>query len=348
MPTIRALTLHIPHGSINTTEIAELIRKLSLCMEKEGLKAWTLRAIVDLERETCEDRIAVASRFCSLAKNNVLVHVGALREQCSLAELLSLCENIFASMVCRDRSCLTNVFKKLWSEQLEVDMYTRFAVLVGGEVRTAYFPATVVAREPSIYTAYRYVDAAISWDISDIVNWFSAVNKKLEKIVKNCLGNSIERIVHDLSLSPWMSESVVEVVEKKYGVKIPEPGSISAIQGVNEWILSLAEKLERRGLEIEGFNETMFAVAEDNVLNEYVRIGRVKLHDLIAFASYCVAGVDMVAAPYSLDPVTIASDLWTVYRLKKKPLGARILPVKAEPGSKIELKRFGTTWVARP
>ncbi len=142
----------------------------------------------------------------------------------------------------------------------------------------------------------------------------------------------------DLSVSPWMEDSSLGLTEMVAGVRMPRPGFTLGVRAVNEAIRSAASKLQS-----VGFNEVMLPVGEDSRLKARASEGDVTARYLAMLSGVCVAGLDMVAVP--ADEAGIAGlilDVASYSRAKGSPLGVRIIPVEgAEPGDKVDLRRFG-------
>jgi len=100
-----------------------------------------------------------------------------------------------------------------------------------------------------------------------------------------------------------------------------------------------------------GFNEVMLPLAEDDRLKELAAVGQLRFRDLLAATPACVAGLDMVPLPSTTETRVlkwVMRDLDAASKLKRKPLGMRVLLVGAAPGEEVELGMFGKTPGARP
>jgi uncharacterized protein (UPF0210 family) len=153
----------------------------------------------------------------------------------------------------------------------------------------------------------------------------------------------------DYSVSPWMEDSSARLVEEISGVPIPEPGSISAVAKLNE---AVKEAALRAKVKSTGFCELMLPVAEDDVLKQRALEGRLRLRDLIALSTVCVAGVDMVVIPaeYSLKHIEgLLKDMLEIAKLKGKVVGVRVIPYHSvKPGESVDLGLFGRVPVIPP
>jgi uncharacterized protein (UPF0210 family) len=145
------------------------------------------------------------------------------------------------------------------------------------------------------------------------------------------------RILIDYSISPWREKSVVDLIES-LGYRLLEPGFNYGVFLLNELIKSIAEKIGYG----RGYNEVMLPYAEDQGLIDTGREGLLRAKHLLLYSTTCVAGPDMIVVPR--DEVKLwrfILDTYSVWRIKKKPLSMRIIPVDENPGGTIDLGRFG-------
>ncbi|MFN3621586.1 MAG: DUF711 family protein, partial [Nitrososphaerales archaeon] len=153
----------------------------------------------------------------------------------------------------------------------------------------------------------------------------------------------------DYSISPWMEDSSARLVEEVSGVPIPEPGSISAVAMLNRAVYDAAVKAN---IKSTGFCELMLPVAEDNVLKQRALEGRLRLRDLIALSTLCVAGVDMAVIPAEDSLKTIKGlleDMFKIAEFKSRVLGVRLIPYYCvKPGETVDLGLFGEVPVIPP
>lgn len=152
----------------------------------------------------------------------------------------------------------------------------------------------------------------------------------------------------DYSVSPWMEDSSARLVETVSGVAISEPGSMAAIAKLN---LSIQNAASKACVRSTGFCELMLPVAEDDVLKLRGREGRLRLRDLIALSTVCVAGVDMAVIPDDSVMVVdgLMKDAYHISRLKGKVVGVRVIPYPGvESGDTVRLGLFGEVPVIPP
>ena len=153
----------------------------------------------------------------------------------------------------------------------------------------------------------------------------------------------------DHSISPWMEESSARLVEAVSGVPIPELGSVAAVAKLNRVVQDAASKA---GVKETGFCELMLPVAEDDILKLRGREGRLRLRDLVALSTVCVAGVDMAVVPAD-DAIPavekLMEDVYQVSMFKRRVLGVRVIPYPGvEPGDNVRLGFFGEVPVIPP
>ncbi|RLE66126.1 MAG: hypothetical protein DRJ38_02475 [Thermoprotei archaeon] len=226
---------------------------------------------------------------------------------------------------------------------------TRFAFSIGPQPLTPYFPVT-----SSPLTGYTisllYVNDLLTEVSSSNENCLIKLENKIKKICENIKNKALEISSRtglaflgvDLSISPWLEESVVPLIEKIKGdISIGTPGTLHTLYKIN----SVLEKVSRSG-KVIGFNEIMLPLAEDNGLKRRVREGDIGFKELMMYCLACVAGLDMVPIPeWTEDKVLIHlfKDLFTIYAIKKKVLGVRLIPVNVEAGEEVDLGIFGKT-----
>jgi uncharacterized protein (UPF0210 family) len=227
---------------------------------------------------------------------------------------------------------------------------TRIATLFGegGGLLTPYFPLSMNTRYGegvalALLYARDLVDAYRVEGLTGMVESACRILSRAESIGR-CIASTmgIDYYGLDYSLSPWMDDSVALLIEEISGSTLPNPGSLHTVSRINNLI---HEAAIRCGILPTGFCEIMLPVAEDNILKERVRDGMLRLRDLIALSSFCVAGVDMVVIPAEIPDrilLGVMLDLSEVSRLKGKPIGLRIIPYPGvKPGDRIDLGVFG-------
>lgn len=221
------------------------------------------------------------------------------------------------------------------------DAAKRFAALIGGELETPYYPASVNLRGggTGIALAVLYPKDLIGvTNIEDLRAKLSSLRSAEEfgRRVADLAGIEYRGI--DASLSPpWGWESVVDVLEQLGRKLSSPPGFMMSIWRVNKELMELPIKKL-------GFNEVMLPpLAEDERLKERARSGELSFKDLTMYSSVCVAGVDMVPIPVSdvFKVRGVIEDLYSISRSKGRPIGLRLIPVKGS--REVEVEGFGST-----
>ena len=165
------------------------------------------------------------------------------------------------------------------------------------------------------------------------------------RIVASLLG--AEGVAVDMSVSPWMEETVLGLVEEVAGVRLPEPGFAWGLWAVNRAVERAASKLGPG--RVTGFNEVQLPVAEDSKLKLRAAEGETRARDLLRLSGVCLAGLDMAVVPASRDAVAgLLLEAEAYSRVKGKVVGVRLIPLEdVEPGDKVYLERFGEVPVIR-
>lgn len=359
---VRALVVHSMVGDwSNVDELAqtlarstELVKSAAVLLEERlGVKPRTLR--VTLSPALIDGGLAARALDRAVEKAGLedgvyygLLHIESTRTSPEhVLEVLGLGNNVYASVAAS--SVDENTARILYEVATAgPETATRFAVTVPGFVETPYFPGgtslspgmglsvsllypRLLMGKPSIHEAFRELSGRLR-----------AVEEAL-KTVAGSLGVEYKGL--DLSLSPWMEDSVARVLEEYSGRRVYELGVAPIVMEAEKLIGKTCESLK-----CIGFNQVMLPLAEDNLLKKYAGEGRLTLYKLVHLMYASVSGVDMV--PVSLDDWTVElakaviGEAIVAANLKNKPLGVRIIAVSAEPGTWIDLGRFGLTPVA--
>jgi hypothetical protein len=330
-PLVRALALHLRSRELRVGEALDLLRRAEAGLGSAGLRVWTRRVSFGEYVDWRE-----VEEFCGVEE--VLVapfhrRVDELRVG-ELVEFLRRCPNGYATILVPGGEYL-DLLPRIYlevSKELVEDFFTRLGVAYGSYVHTPYFPVSTALRN-SLSLAYRYVDLLVATDPADwygrVVELAGRASAALEEVARSA---GLE-VLHDLSLSPWMEESAVDVVEK-LGARFPRLGTFRAVSYVNSVLARAAEAVRSTG-----FNELMLPVAEDVRLKELTRVGELRVEDLVALSTLCVAGLDMAAVPRDGDYLRrLFEDTYAAYSVKRRPYGVRVVPTDREV---VNLRRFG-------
>lgn len=306
-------------------------------------RVWSTR--VALPPVGKESPMKIASQLLDLDVVNY-ISIGHVEDtHPALEEVVEVAENgLYTSINMRNIDSISrieNVLRKACEKNPSNG--SRISVNIGENTITPYFPSACnLSGEEGLAISLLYPSLLRNKHLSqfqDVLAEFYASAEKVGLKLSERLGVNYYGI--DVSLSPWMEESVTEIVEFASGFKIPFPGTFSTIREINRL---MENAIKTSGIKATGYNEVMLPVAEDNVLKERVASGDVKLRDLVHLASACVAGVDMTVMPDNTPSGAIKGifkDLFEISTLKGKAVGVRIIFAPAEPGETVKLTFFG-------
>ncbi len=315
------------------------VRKLT-SLKRELRDVWTIRVSVGgvfAERcikEIAEKGVLIASYHSHLKEVELRGLVNYLSYGNTYASL-KVSSNQELDLIPEILESLSNI--------LGADSLTRVAFSIGGEVESPYFPLSFPKRY-GVAVSLRYADELKGLHPDDYVKRVSSVLSMYSNEVE---GKSkrlgVPYLGVDASLSPWMDESVVPIVEAASRASIPSVGIASGIRAINK---AIEEAVKRASIPSLGFNELMLPVGEDNILKKLVSEGKLRLHHLTMYPAYCVAGLDMVGVPKDKELIVRAGrDLITAHEVKGRPVGMRII-ITERP--RIEIKHFGVIPMALP
>ncbi len=221
---------------------------------------------------------------------------------------------------------------------------TRIAVALHNELlETPYFPDTTSSGVEGVGFSFLFPKHMISYieehgDLDGYINLLADTVKELRELVK---ARGINRVFFDYSISPWMDDSVVELIEK-LGYKLLSPGFNYGVYLLKKFIDNAVAKI---GFS-KGFNEVMLPYAEDNLLKKAGEMKLLKARDLLLYSVSCVAGPDMLVVPESIgDLARFILDTYSIYLIKRRPLALRVIPVSMDIGDKLKLGKFGLVHV---
>lgn len=211
-------------------------------------------------------------------------------------------------------------------------------------IQTPYFPDTISSGVESIGLSFllpkhiiNYLKKGYSLDQYPL--FFKKYIDDIENIVKETIG--LNRVFFDYSISPWMDNSVVDLIEET-GYRFLEPGFNYGVLELN----NLINKLVYLGKNTSGFNEVMLPYAEDYRLIEAGGKKYLRARDLLLYTLTCVSGPDMIVVPESIDKLyRYILDTYSVWLVKNKPIALRAIPINGKPGDSIDLGKFGTVYV---
>ncbi len=228
----------------------------------------------------------------------------------------------------RDPTSATRVGVNVWGERVLTPYYPLASAIPGREI------VTVALTYPGLLLEAYYAEGLTG--LAKAVRRAGSEALSFAEEVAQAAGYELGGV--DLSVSPWMEESTLALVEAISGVRMPRAGFTLGVRAVNEALASGGG-----GLKVVGFNEVMLPVAEDSKLKARASEGELTARYLAMLSGACVAGLDMVPVPASVNDVAgLILDVASYSAAKRRPLGVRVIPVEgAEPGDKVDLGRFG-------
>ncbi|HWY42254.1 MAG TPA: DUF711 family protein [Candidatus Sulfotelmatobacter sp.] len=137
----------------------------------------------------------------------------------------------------------------------------------------------------------------------------------------------------DLSPAPLKEVSIGAAIENLIAQPFGSAGTLTAAGTITAAIKSISVKQT-------GYNGLMLPILEDSRLAQRWSEGRVSLEGLLSYSAVCGTGLDTVPLPGDITVEQldmILSDVATLAVKWKKPLSARLLPVKGKgPGQMTE------------
>jgi len=357
----RALSYHAPPATgsldgyltrLKLDDVGRLARELSAKRE-----VWSVRVVSPPAEDAARALGVKLSKYveefyeAAIKVANYVAFPLRRLEPSELVELVRSFERAYFSVEYgRDgEGAITEVLRRV-PEEVGWVAGSRFAVAFGGRPVTPYFPVTTSEVEGlTASLLYPTHVAELVEGGETVPDALRATALEAYRLIYGAIdrtGTSLPFLGLDLSLSPWASDSVAALLEKLLGMPLFSPGTFTVLKLVNDALSLLASSLGA-----VGFNEVMLPLAEDDRLKELAAVGQLRFRDLLAATPACVAGLDMVPIPSTTEARVlkwVVRDLDAVSKLKRRPLGMRLLLVGAAPGEEVELGMFGKTPVLDP
>ena len=366
MVIIRAITIHVPEHIISRDSVEKITRSVTSIVErckgllkKHSLDCWGFRASFPAIKDAGRKELSTLAKYlgefsdaCNLITAGLhLTVVKSVDDYKELVESLKTNRRLYGSVLVSDVKQLDWYVECLSKYYNDPEVFTRLAVIFPKQVLTPYFPvSTSYGGLWGISIALRYAD--LVKEVIKGIRDYDELIRYVRNVFNLCRDLEYEAKVRcfglDLSLSPWMQESVGELVELLGHARIPDPGCGWGIYKLNGLIKQLALD---SGVDIVGFNEVMLPVAEDSLLKRRVLERRLRITDLAYFTAFCVPGVDMIATYLGseIEKERLRKLLYDVYAIgltKGRNIGIRIIPATTKPGGFIRLNLFGDVPVA--
>lgn len=351
-PIIRSITLFLgkkelvkPTWKNYVEEKIIWLKETSQILTHKGYKVFTERIVFpDLSREDKERIVDI------IDDNNILISLGCFYfKHITGKDILDLVgKGYYITLYGFRENPVENALKisKILHQITSVDPLnaTRVSIAFHNNIlETPYFPDTVSSGVEGVGFSFLLPRHLIEYyekhhSLDTYVELLVETINEIKDIVKS---RHVHRVFFDYSISPWMDNSVVELIEK-LGYKLLTPGFNYGIHILNKFIEKLIVSCGSSG----GFNEVMLPYAEDNLLKKAGEKGYLRARDLLLYSISCVVGPDMIVVPESIDMLKkYILDTYSVWLMKKKPLALRIIPVSLNPGDKIVLGKFGEVYV---
>ncbi len=352
---IRTVTLHIESNASmeDVTSIAmKMLEARDITGSNTGIEVESVRiTFPDPESmEKVRERIRGVE---DLGGEDLIISIGNIKSSTSWLEeaIVELArEGLYAGIILEEASWeeAKRVSKLLhiMSEE-DPSLATHIGVnTLGIPIVTPYYPlshspgagriATVALTYPN-YLKDEYLRNGINGIRRAVLEAGSTALNVLDGIAKLV---DAEAAGVDLSIAPWMEESTLGLVELVAGTRMPKPGFALGLQVLNSILAGQASKTRSIG-----FNEVQLPVAEDLKMKARVSEGETTASTLARLSGACLAGLDLVVVPASIEDVAgLILEVAAYSRSKGKVLGARIIPVEGvEPGDKVYLEKFGET-----
>ncbi|RLE52038.1 MAG: hypothetical protein DRJ26_05145 [Candidatus Methanomethylicota archaeon] len=353
---IRALTLFIDPEVVkfDLKQLASTIGDLVDDAQRNfGIEIWTKRLALTPQP---------IKRMTELAENleieipdvidyiSIPIILRSVDDMTRIFEVLSKCKRIFTS-ICGSEDQLI-AFQKLLEiilNKQNPECFIKVSFSIKNHILTPYFPA---ASAPNGKIGF---SGALLY-VSDLMN---ALNNKapLAQEIENCFNMAmrildylakklnVENFGVDLSISPWMDDSVAKLLEMISGEEFNKPSTFYAVMKLNDEIKYVSSKCNN----CIGFNEIMLPYAEDSRLMELGGKGKLTAYDLLLLSSVCVAGLDVVVLP-KMDRKVLRNFLLDAYAIlssKGKPSGIRVILTDKDPGEIAELGFLGSAPVMK-
>lgn len=278
------------------------------------------------------------------------IHIeSGLRFTPVLIQAISNYGKLYGSVLVRDLQGFSEYVETLYKLYDQWEAFTRIALTIPRRITTPYFPIGSTVKEEGVSIALRYVDLVEKVLKEGKEELLQEYFKNIQVICKGVAKHlGVKCLGIDVSLSPWMEESIGKLIEYVSSTRIPDPGTAWAVNWLNNLVLRNAISA---GIDITGFNEIMLSVAEDNLLKEKALKGELRIRDLVVLSAYCVAGIDMVAVSIvdtsKHDLLRTLYDLYAAANVKKNILGARLIPASTSYGEKLVIDKFNYIPVAK-
>lgn len=328
-------------------KLAKYVETLDNVRNEMSIKIWTLRlAMPYTSTKVNLEKIAMIIEGISEKYNidfaSAFHFKGRNFQLRNIKELLETYEKIFASV--KVKTYTEALFISEIFQVLEGFPSIKFAIHLGPEMLTPYFPLAknIYSKEGLAIAPFIIEELKKGLKEDNIIETLGRNLKLMEEFgLKLSRQANLKYYGIDISPSPFLEQSIVEIVETLSGVFFGEYGTHWGLQRLMSIVFNSAKKYN---ILTTGFKEIMLPVVEDDLLKVRAIERKYGVKDLLSYVSVCAAGLDMIPLAKPLNKkqiVGIILDLMALSQTKNKPLGLRLIPLNAKPGEIVEMKMFG-------
>ncbi len=354
---IRSLTLFIDVQTWSVDAIVEktfrILSRVLDTVRNSSLDIWTYRVVLppiptNKTIDFCIDLVTALDRELP---DSVLIQALPLEENSPcisvIPKILTEHGRVYSCIRCTSDECIARGLELLREfPRDDLSTYMRFAIGVGPWITTPYFPFTANSTSIDGYAiSFRYIDLVertlVQGNIEDLSRYLTEIDSKFNSLSRD-LG--IAYLGIDLSISPWRDESVAMLIEKLINARFGDAGTANAIYALNRFIRGIVMKLNLRAI---GFNEVMLVPIEDSILSKRILENKLRFRDFMYWTLFCVAGIDGIAVDKTFQDKIhrVAIDISTIFNMKRRPFGIRLIYTDLEEGTRISIANYGETYV---
>lgn len=325
-------------------DTANTVEEASDLLKSNGYKVWTKRISLPIPLITIYSKLS--DILLDIVPDNYLVSTGCLfLEEVNIDRIVDIVsQGIYICLIWGkepDAIKAANIFMK--ASMHDPINATKIALsLTGTPLETPYYPLSTSLYGEGIGIALLYPNLLEQVFVKRGLKGIKKCLISIEKDLLSIFSEFNNRYFVDYSISPWMENSVVELIESITGYSPDRPGFLHGIYLLNN---ILKEFMSISKL-MQGYNEVMLPYAEDKLLIHYGMEGKISAKDFLRFSSICVSGPDMIVIPNNRSKlIGYIRDSLALGRSKGKPMGLRIIPVDNKVGDKIVLGKFSEVYV---
>lgn len=324
-------------------ECLTLLDRVRSSLEEAGYSIWSLR--ISFSEPSPSIYGSIADIVSDYIDGGIFVSLGGFRvRRVTRENILSVVSRgYYLPLYPEGPDDVVEAARMIYPVSLDNPIYgTRIALsLYGGPMESPYFPISTSLGGVRVGLSLLYpgilLKAFLESGLAGVPKCIDSISRGLHDAMPRGISYGI-----DYSISPWMDESVVPLIEAVSGSRIGLPGFLTGIRTLN----SILYNTVSRDPAAIGFNEVMLPYAEDNKLKDAGGRGVVRARDFLLYSTACVAGPDMIVVPPDMNEfISYYRDAYTIAMVKKRPMGIRLIATPQKPGDKIDLDMFGKVTV---